>query len=135
MFNINYIKIPFPEAVETLFLFDGFAYSVSISGSYTQIPEANDSFDSYPTGGGQFTQLFFSGIGFWNGFGYTISESDYFYDDFNRYQTGLISGFGVTGNNLSGIIPDSSFLSGFFINGYNFNVSLTTGYTVWSGYN
>lgn len=133
-FFVNYIKVPFITAVNTFNLSDNFLYSVVLTGYYQLIPEANDNFDIYPTGGGQFSQLFFSGSGNWNGSGYSISNNYYFYDTFDSYQTGLISGFGITGNGRSGIIPNSTGLnSGIMINGYNISSGLF-GYTIWSGY-
>lgn len=136
MHFVNWIRVPFPEAVNTFNLSDNFLYSVNLTGYYQIIPEANDNFDIYVTGGGRFAQLFFSGSGNWNGSGSTISNNYYFYDTFNNYPTGLISGFGVTGNGLSGFMKNETGLSsGIFISGYNINPLLFTGYTIWSGYN
>jgi hypothetical protein len=134
-FFINYIKVPFVTAVNTFSLSDNFLYSVNLTGFYQQLQFGNDNFDIYSTGGGQFTQLFFSGSGYWNGSGRTISNSYYFYDSFDNYSTGLISGFGVTGNGLSGFMANETGLnSGTFTSGYSTNLALFTGYIIWSGY-
>jgi hypothetical protein len=135
MHFINFIKVPFITAVNTFNLSDTFLYSVNFTGFYQQIPFANDNFDPYATGGGQFTQKFFSGSGYWNSSGYTLNNNYYFYDTFDNYQTGLISGFGITGNGLSGRMSNQTGLnSGTLISGYNLNPFRSTGYIIWSGY-
>ncbi len=84
-FFINYIKIPFPESINTFGLSDGFLYTFALTGFYLPIPSANDNFDIYPTGGGAFTQLFFSGSGNWLGSGYSLSQNSYLAESFDDY--------------------------------------------------
>lgn len=101
---------------------------ISMTGIYQLIPEANDNFDIYSTGGGAFTQLFFSGSGYWLGSGYTINNNYLFYETFDFYQTGQISGY----NGTSLIYPALN--SGTTQSGYYLFTGIYSGYTVWSGY-
>jgi len=101
-FFINYIKIPFPESVNTFGLSDGFLYTFTFTGFYTPIPAANDNFNTYSTGGGVFTQLFFSGSGNWFGSGYSVSNNLYMADTFDKYQTGLLIYLLSGSDNVSG---------------------------------
>lgn len=135
MYNIICLRVPFISAINTYNITDTFLYGVNLTGSYSIIPFGDDNFDLYATGtGNQGGQLFFSGSGFWQGSGYTISNIDYFYETFNDYQTGSISGFGVYGANLTGLIPNSTGLSsGILFSGYNFSTGFL-GYTIYSGY-
>jgi hypothetical protein len=106
MQNIQYIKVPFPEALNTFGLSDAFLFSFNISGNYGAIPFANDGFDLYATGGGLLTKLFFSGSGFWLSSGNTFNSNFLFSDNFDYYATGGYSlGFsGVSGQNQSGYL-------------------------------
>jgi len=128
------LKVPFPEAINTFGLSDGFLYSVSLTGFYRAIPSLAETFDGYITGGGSFTQLFFSGSGGWLSSGFSFTQRFYLAETFDNYQTGLISGYGVRAGNITGLIPNATGLtSGILISGYTF-LNKPTGYTVWSGY-
>ena len=133
MQNIIWIKVPFSEAVNTFNLSDNFLYSTTFTGYYQLIPEADDAFDIYSTGGNQFTQLFFSGSGYWNGSGNTFNYNNYLYDTFDSYVTGLISGYGTFIGGTGFISAETGLSSGIRISGY-FNLPNFTGYTIWSGY-
>lgn len=124
---INYIKVPFITFYEVYPYTDTSALGIIISGNYQVIPSANDNFDTYPTGGGAFSQLFFSGSGNWFGSGYTSKTTVIFEETFSVYQTGAISGY-------NGMIESNGFNSGITNSGYSQFTGLFTGYTVWSGY-
>lgn len=141
-FFVNYIKVPFVTAVNTFGLSDNFSYSVSLTGYYSLIPEASDAFDSYATGGGQFTKIFFSGSGNWNGSGYTFSNNNYFYDTFDDYGTGsgilylvagqTVSGYSLFNNLQAGFILSSGEQQAIILSFYdlfeNYQTGLVSGY-------
>lgn len=114
MHFINWIKVPFPEAVNTFNLSDNFLYSVSLTGFYQAIPYADDDFEKYATG----IRSFFSGSGNWMGSGFSIQSpaqfNYYFYDGFENYATGTTSGFFNSGYLNSGLFlffnPTSGFI-------------------------
>ena len=154
MHFINYIKVPFPEAVGTFGLSDNFLYSVSFTGFYQPVPQSNDNFDIYNTGGGQFTQLFFSGSGNWSNSGYSNSYNRYLFDSFDNYLTGaffisglqLNSGVSVSGysvsNNASAQLTNSyiylylnlgQYNTGIFVSGTNLVQSTNYAQTVLTG--
>lgn len=105
-----------PSRFETVYLYSlaetyPAILSILTSGSYSPIPFAEDNFDIYSTG----FRVSFSGSGYWNGSGQTLSYNYQFYESFDNYPTGSFYGF-YTGLN-----------SGQTISGYSEFIGLSTG--------
>ena len=132
MSNIQYLKIPF------ISLYNGGSYTDALStinlralGSYDVIPFGSDDFETYPTG----FRTLVSGAGFWLGSGQITSQNFYFYDNFESYPTGAISGLvQTTGIGFSGYtVTYPALSSGTSVSGYSITFGLS-GYIVASGY-
>jgi len=133
-FFINYIKIPFPESVNTFGLSDGFLYTYTFTGFYLPAPFANDNFDLYPTGGGQFTQLFFSGSGDWSQSGCSFSQNHYLIDSFNEYGTGSGILFLTAGQTISGYSVFDNLAAGYISNSGGQQAIIFTFYDLFENY-
>lgn len=129
---IQFIKAPFIAS------YDGGSYSDSLIyttvnpfGYYNIIPFGSDAFETYPTG----FRTLVSGAGFWLGSGQTVSQNFYFYETFESYPTGAISGLiQTTGVGFSGYtVTYPALSSGITISGYTSTFGLS-GYIVASGY-
>ncbi len=94
---INYIKCPISAAIDIYSYVDSSTNVISITGTYSVIPFANENFLEYNSG----IRYYYSGSGFWNGSGISFSIPIYQQDNF---LTNYSSGTGYIGACLSGNI-------------------------------